>query len=743
MWSEGALKIVPYGDDTISGNGATYTPNLTPIYDLNDDDYIVSGPGEDPVNCERKTPADAYNQVQVEYLNRANAYNVEISEAKDQANIEKYGLRPQEPVKMHGICDPDVARRAAQLLLQRALYVRNEYEFQLGWKHCLLEPMDLVTLTDSGLGLAKTPVRITSVEEDEDGLLTILAEDYPFGVASATLYPSQHGAGYAANYNVAPGNVATPVFFEPPIEQATATGLEVWCAVSGQAGSAGSYWGGCSVWASIDGITYKKVGTVRGGARYGALTAPLAPFSTGIAAVSLAGRGGEMLSGTAQDAALLNTLCWVGNASGGEFFAYQTATLINTNGYSLTTLVRGAFTSVVTSRPAGAQFVRVDEAIAKSEPLDFSMIGKTIYFKFTSYNVYQAAEQDLADVQAYPYIVTGSMAELPPPAFDVASIVAQPDGTRQYNFGYSTGAPIDWLGAEIRYISGTLTAPDWDSMTPLQDTATYYTGSPVELNAPLSGAYTFAFRSLDKLGNHSTSVVRQITLPDRRMGNTYDAWDDAAQGWPGTKTGCVILGRILEAVDSTTWDTLPATWDAWTRWNLNPTTPIYYETPLRDLEVVVNGSVNTVVDADGVVLQQLATSADGITWSAWADATNAFSSRYIKLRIRVTATATAPVPVVRAFSYSVNVQLKSEYLNDVVLSALTGSLRIAVGDVRIPIKLAYTYIKRTTVVVQDTRNGTWSYVRLDQALTPGPRWQFRLNGVLTDPQLVDFFVEGF
>ena len=65
VFSQGRLKIVPYGDSGLSGNGATYIPNLTPLYDLSDDDFIVSG-AEDPVRVERKTNADAYNQVQIE-----------------------------------------------------------------------------------------------------------------------------------------------------------------------------------------------------------------------------------------------------------------------------------------------------------------------------------------------------------------------------------------------------------------------------------------------------------------------------------------------------------------------------------------------------------------------------------------------------------------------------------------------------------------------------------------------------
>lgn len=138
VFSQGRLKIVPYGDSGLSDNGATYIPNLTPLYDLSDDDFIVSG-AEDPVRVERKTNADAYNQVQIEYLDRANDYNIAVAEAKDQANIEQYGIRPKDAVKMHGICDAKVARQVTQLLLQRALYVPR------GRRDCLCrQPLERV-----------------------------------------------------------------------------------------------------------------------------------------------------------------------------------------------------------------------------------------------------------------------------------------------------------------------------------------------------------------------------------------------------------------------------------------------------------------------------------------------------------------------------------------------------------------------------------------------------------------------
>ena len=341
------------------------------------------------------------------------------------------------------------------------------------------------------------------------------------------------------------------------------------------------------------------------------------------------------------------------------------------------------------------------------------------------------------------YIVAGLAT--PPSVFDFFTIMAQPDGTRQYNFGYNSIAaqPADWLGAQIRYVSGTVPAPDWDTMTPLQDKTTYFTSSPVELNAPLSGTYTFACKSSDTTWNDSAYLVRTVTLPDRRLGNVFDEFYEDIEGWLGTKTGCHVQDGVLEANDTTTWATLPATWAAWTRWNWTPTSPISYTSPVRDFGTVIAGQINATVDADGTVVQEMATSTDGTTWSAWGSAAAPFATRYLKLRLTVTATGPAPVPVIRAWGYQINAPMKSEYLNDVVISALAGAYRIGVGDIRIPLAGVYAVLKRTGIVIQDNSVGTWTYARIDQTLAYGPRWQFRLNGALADPAFVDFFIEGY
>lgn len=398
VFSQGRLKIVPYGDVKLSGNGAAYVPNLTPVYDLTDDDFIVSG-AEDPLRVERKTNADAYNQIQVEYLDRANDYNIAVAEVKDQANIEQYGLRPKDAVKMHGICDAKVANHVAQLLLQRALYVRNEYEFKLGWKYCLLEPMDLVTLTDEGLGLDKTPVRIIEIEEDEEGVLTVKAEDFPMGAATATAYPTQPSLGYSADYNKSPGNAHAPVVFEAPL-QLTGGEPQIWLATAG-----GDMWGGAEVWISTDGDSYTRIGATNKKARFGSLSAPLASGAVFDRANTLNVEisAGQMTGGTEQDSRDLLTLCYVD----GEFLAYETAELKGVGRYTLGNLTRGAYGSTIDRHNAGGQFVRIDEALFKYA-VPANWVGRTVWVKLVSFNVFGSGVQELAEVPAYSYTIKGA-----------------------------------------------------------------------------------------------------------------------------------------------------------------------------------------------------------------------------------------------------------------------------------------------------------------------------------------------
>jgi hypothetical protein len=260
VWSSGVLKFIPYGDSEITGSiyqgGAigfaisslntyydyaadplvevgtcTFAPNLAPVYSLTDDDFIYDS-GEDPVKVERSDPYAAYNMQILEISQRTNFYDATPITVWDQNAIELYGLRIAPTVTAHEICDPNIAQTAAQLILQRGLYIRNHYTFKLSWEYCLLEPMDLVALTDANLGLSNVAIRITEIEEDDNGILTFTAEEFPSGVATAVAYPVQSKSSSGIATNVAPGAVNTPLIFEPPAA-VTGGSAQIWAAVSG------------------------------------------------------------------------------------------------------------------------------------------------------------------------------------------------------------------------------------------------------------------------------------------------------------------------------------------------------------------------------------------------------------------------------------------------------------------------------------------------------------------------------
>ncbi len=214
VWSDGLLKIIPYGDTEISATyGATtytYTPDTSAVYDLTDDDFITDSPGTDPITIDIVAPSDAYNKVTLEFLDRSNNYAPTPLTVRDSASIEAFGERAMDDIAIHAICESSIASHVAQTILQRVSLIRRTFHFKLGWQHARLEPMDIVSLTDSVLGLSATKVRITEIEEDESNVLSITAEEFIVGSATAIGYTIQIGTQVSPNVTT-PSPVAATI----------------------------------------------------------------------------------------------------------------------------------------------------------------------------------------------------------------------------------------------------------------------------------------------------------------------------------------------------------------------------------------------------------------------------------------------------------------------------------------------------------------------------------------------------
>ena len=119
------------------------------------------------------------------------------------------------------VCDEIViGPLMAQAILQRELYVRTNFTFKLSWEYCLLDPMDIVTLTDTNLGLSNYPVRIIEIEEDDKGLLAFTCEELVTGVSTPQFYASASTAGsFQPNWGVPALPINTPLIFEPKTQR--------------------------------------------------------------------------------------------------------------------------------------------------------------------------------------------------------------------------------------------------------------------------------------------------------------------------------------------------------------------------------------------------------------------------------------------------------------------------------------------------------------------------------------------
>lgn len=467
VWSDGLMKVIPYGDTAKGG----FTPNTTPIYDFTDNDYLGGPPGDeesqDPLLVTRIDPAAAYNDVTVGFESRFDAlgnvaYNTDSVDASTDSAITAALRLPAPTLSLPMIKMRDVARVVAQTQLQRYQHIRNTYVWKAGWKFSLLEPMDLVTLSDTALGLSLTPVRIIQAVELADGAgIEFTAEDWPFGSATATLYPSQNGAGFAPNLNVDPGDTEVGAILEPP-SALLLSPLDIWSAVSG-----GDKWGGCDVWFSADNVSFSKIGTVHTKSVFGELTAALPSFffplpsvdTTHTLSVDITPSGGQLLSASSTEFAAYVPLIWVN----GEFLLYETATLTSALHYDLTHLGRGAYGSPIAGSAAiGAPFVWLDPNADGVFRFAYPQgtLGQAVFFKFPAFNIYGNALQDLATVGSFSHTIgKATIPFLPPEPFAQGSVSIAVNGSWSFTVdGTESVKSYKWLTSTTAYPTDSDTA---------------------------------------------------------------------------------------------------------------------------------------------------------------------------------------------------------------------------------------------------------------------------------------------
>lgn len=396
FWSNDKFKIVCCDDRAYPSKNPEdpddkgWQPNRTITYDLTADDFIPQTGGA-LVTYSRKDSSEIYNQFPVEFVNRDSGYEKETVSYALTQDIADYGLRQANTTSANYIYTKARAVKVAETLARKAQYERNKYTFKLDWAFCRLEVGDLVTLTDESCGLNKQPAMIDSVTEGTDGLLTITAISRAKGDYSAASFDVHAVDRPYVDYNVAPPDTDAPIVLQPPAELTT-SGLEVWIGARGK----GDGWGGCRVYVSDNKDYYRYAGQIATAARIGTLASTVTADATSIEIDA----NGDFLSGTQQDAERGNTLCWLGR----ECLSYQTATLLQNGHYELTGCIRGQYQTTATKHDTGAEFARLDTALLRI-PFLKEDIGKKVYLKLASYNIFGNNEQDLSNLDEYEYTI--------------------------------------------------------------------------------------------------------------------------------------------------------------------------------------------------------------------------------------------------------------------------------------------------------------------------------------------------
>ena len=413
-FSEGLLKLVPYGDTTTAGNGVTWTAPSAYVVALDDTCFVPGkSEGDDPVKIERAPYADAMNVVQVQWDNRSAQYSPEITQESDQAAVNMWGERREDPQNWDFIHTLTAATFAANMRVKHNVYIRNKYTFTLPYTYSYLEPMDIVTisttsawaigLNNANLGIVNLPVRITKIVDDPKAGIEITAEDYPFGAHQPTLYNKGIStADVVANAFADPGN-SEVVMFEATARMTGYSGNEIWIGANG----ASENYGYTNVWVSQDGTKYEQIGTIKSPARLGVLTSTFNsgsdPDTTNSLVVTMAENSGSLTAGSTTDADNSNTDCFVD----GEIIAYSAASVTGQNTYTMNGYIRrGLHNTPISSHAAGTLFMRLDGAIFKYQ-YDPNWAGQTLWFKFQAVNAFGNNPQQLSSLTPVSFTVPG------------------------------------------------------------------------------------------------------------------------------------------------------------------------------------------------------------------------------------------------------------------------------------------------------------------------------------------------
>jgi hypothetical protein len=437
VWNGALLKFIPYWDQYTGENPGYnadnpygialkyFNPYTVPITTITLDQILQSdSKDEEPITFTRKDPLEVYNTIRIDFNDRNNFFNDVAMEAKDEAHAELNGPR----VDNIGLADEftlsTYANVSAQMQLSRNISILRTFTWKMGPLWGWIDPMNIFLIPDPTNYSNTILIRVTGVEDDEDENVTITAEEFPVGSQSPTVIPTaQSTPPNQGVTNSPPSAIYPPVMFAPTTAMLAAQGFAtpqwVFGCSAGYDGIFDQNWGGCNIWVSLDNISYQIIGTLNQPSIVGSLTEALPGFggtnpdNADTVYVNLTECDGNLPSVSSALASSGYSACILNDVSGFEIFSYTTATLLGGGVYALTGLYRGLYGTTPRAFGAGSQFMAVGVGANIFETaLPQAYVGKLIYVKAQSFNVFHSATQELSSCVAYPYLATSPT---PPP----------------------------------------------------------------------------------------------------------------------------------------------------------------------------------------------------------------------------------------------------------------------------------------------------------------------------------------
>jgi hypothetical protein len=400
VWSDGKLRIFPYAE----GDVGAFDSWQTPAYNVGNDDILGD------ITIRTDGSLERPNEVPVKFIERAapsttpppaagSGYIETQVSQPETSSQQATGVRKAQTVETF-LHSKTAAAKLSQILSQRSTYYLNEYSLTLSSRFIMLEPFDIITVTDAQLGFDQKPMRITSMIRNSDRSIGVSAIDW-LGQVFGDVPVLEEGAPQLPIPQPDPTYVGGSYIRLSPVEPQTKPEILI-AACPLQPDNFGGY----EAWVSWDDVTFTRAGLAEGGT-FGHVIGTTLPAGLPLDTTNTVRIDCEQSQGIIPDANVTDRDSLISQLIiGDEVVAYANSDLVGgeEHTYDVSSMLRGQKGSASAEHIAGTRCLLVDEHIIRV-PIERNRAGQLLYVKLLGVNKSGIVTQALADVTSLQYTV--------------------------------------------------------------------------------------------------------------------------------------------------------------------------------------------------------------------------------------------------------------------------------------------------------------------------------------------------